>query len=873
MTIDFTVASREFFAPLETAAVETGELAPHGVPAAWCGVREGVWRMWHRPGQLDGVDEGWKVHVSARAERLDEVLDVVAAACFDQDVAFKHLSARLFYWWTHQKFAPRPQAGKFIAAYPATVAAAERLMNRLRADLADEAGPYILTDRRFGDSRTVHYRYGSYKPLFRLQPDGTRQALVRDGRGEPVPDRRGVSFHLPDGVTDPFRPAPAATAAPATAAPAPGRATRSVGPYTIESAVRFSSAGGTYLGRDSSTGRPVFIKEGRSHIGLREDDATGTEQLREEWETLTRLHETAPGLAPEPIEYLRKWEHEFLVVERIDGDPLWRWLALNHPVLVVGATPDRFAAYYRRCEELLSRIEQAVARLHAAGYLFVDVSPGNVLVGPDDTVRLVDFGAAHRLGTPFRKAGTPGYMPPDRLVGDDPAVHDHYGLAGLAQLLVGPLHPVVQLNPDALTHLHHELSELAPVPAALWSRVLRYHEPSPAPALPGPAEVAADPLRHLRDLRDRTAAALLAMADLDHPKRIFPTIVEGFQSNTVCVAYGTAGVVHALRQSGVALPDGLLDRLRADALAAAPDLAPGLHAGSAGVARVLADCGLLDEARTLLDAADRHRLTTECATLAGGTAGVALAHLALHRHSGDDRHLRRAAELAAALPPDDELTARLGADDATGLLHGRCGVALMLQQVGTATDDPVLVRRAVRLLHAELDRASDPDAAGLLFPISRANRRAMTYLYSGSAGMLYTTTRCLAAADDERLAEALPRLLAAVRVTFTVLPGLYQGMAGLAFALADHARRTGGEPARRDAVRAARALFKHAIPHETGVRFLGDPQLRFSAELWSGSAGVLFGLSQVLDPRPDGLFAVEPLAVPRTAEPLLEVAR
>ncbi|MBV1850649.1 class III lanthionine synthetase LanKC [Catellatospora tritici] len=859
MNFDYTVASREFFAPLETAVVDEGVLTPHRVPDGWRGVESGIWRMWHPPGPPDEVDAGWKVHVSARPDRLEHVLDVVAAACFEHGVAFKHLSTRLFHWWTHHKYAPRPQGGKFIAAYPADVAAAERLMRRLSDDLADEAGPYILSDRRFADSRTVHYRYGAYRPLFRLRPDGTHQALVRDGGGAAVPDRRGVSFQLPDGMADPFRPAGIASAPTAA-----GRAQRMIGPYTVESAVRFSCAGGTYLGRDSATGRAVFIKEGRAHIGLREDGTAAPEQLREEWEVLTALHATAPGLAPEPIAHLRKWEHEFLVVERVEGIALSRWLVLNHPVLVAGSTADHFAAYYRRCEAILREIEHAFDRLHAAGYLFVDVSPGNILIGADDSVRLVDFGEAHRLGDPFRKAGTPGYTPPDRLVGDDLTVFDDYGLASLAQLLVAPLHQVVQLNPDALTHLHHELAELAPIPASLWTRAVRYHPASPAPRLPGPAEVAEHPLRHLADLRDRVADAILTMGDLGNPRRIFPTVPEGFQSNTVCVAYGTAGVVHALRRAGVAPPDSLLDRFRADALAAAPRLAPGPHVGAAGVARVLADCGLLDEALTLLDAADRHPLTTECATLAGGAAGVALTHLALHRYTRDDRHLRRAADLVAGLASDDELTARLGPDDPTGLLHGRCGIALALLQVGTATSDPDLVRQAVRLLHAELDRASDPDAAGLLFPVSRTDRRAMPYLYSGSAGMLYATTRCLAVVDDERLALAQPKLLSTARLPYTVLPGLYRGAAGLVFALADQARLTGDPGCAQAAVRAARRLFKYAIPHQTGVRFMGDPQLRISAELWSGSAGILLALSQVLDPGPDGLFAVEPIPAHRS---------
>jgi hypothetical protein len=850
MNFDFsyTAADREFYAPLENARDDGEVFRPSRVPDGWRGVESGVWTVWHWPEHADIVDEGWKVHVSARPERLQHVLDIAAGVCFEYGVPFKHMSTRLFYWWTHQKYAHRSQGGKFIAAYPADVDAARRLMERLREELADEDGPYIFTDRRFKDSRTVYYRYGAYRSDFRVEAAGTRTLLVRDNSGRLVPDRRGASFQLPEGIVDPF-----------TERELDGASPTDLGGFAIDSSVRYTNAGGTYRGREIATGRRVFIKEGRPHIGVRDDGATATEQLREEWETLTALHALAPGLAPEPISYFRVWEHEFMAVEHVEGRLLTRWMSINSPMLRAGTTVDDFEAYYDRCEKIMSAIEAALDRLHTVGYIFVDVSPGNVVVADDDAVRLIDFGSAHRLGGPFLRAGTPGFVPPDELVGDDLAMYDHFGVSRLAGHLLGPLHFVLNLNPGVLAHQRYDLSETAPIRPALWKRATKYHVPGDDRRFPTPEQVAADPVRHLTELRGQVADALVAMADVDHPERVFPTIPEGYASNTVCLAYGTAGVVHALRRADRPLPEGLLDRLRRDALSKAGELGPGLYVGTAGTARVLSDCGLLDEARDLLAAADRHPLTGECATLFGGAAGVALTHLALYGHTRDEHHVDRALALAAALPPDDALTPWLGPNDATGLMHGRCGVALMLQQLAGVTGEDRQLTRAVRLLHAELDRASVPDAAGLLFPVSATDRRAMPYLFAGAAGMAYATTRCLRAVDDERLAEALPRLLAPLHLGYTVMSGLFSGTAGYAFTLADHAAVTGDEASRQASLRAARRLFKYAVSHRTGMRYLGDQLLRFSAELWSGSAGVLLALAHVLDPRADALFTVDAL--------------
>jgi hypothetical protein len=854
--IEFSLADPDFYAPLTSMTSDQDSYRPSRTEPGWRCERSGIWSVWHRGGYVEAAD-GWKVHVSARHDRVQRVLDQAASICFGQGVPFKHLSNQFFYWWTNYKYAPRSAGGKFIAAYPGDVTGAWRLMEALREALADEEGPYILSDRRFKDSRTVHYRYGAFVPMDRIQADGTRLMLVRDANGTHVPDRRGVSFQLPPGVSDPF-------IADLPVRPVPSGPVQ-LGDFAIDSARRHSNAGGIYLAHHGTTGRPVLIKEGRSHTGLREDNATATEQLRAEWETLTALHALAPGLAPEPVSYFTEWEHEFLAMELVDGKHAGGWVATQSPLLLSGTTAQDFARYYERCEKILATLERDLDRMHRLGYLYVDIGPGNLLIGPDDTARLVDFGSAQRRDAPFTLVGTPGYSPPPSLVGDDLTVYDDYGVSAIAQLLLGPMHQVLERNPGALRYVHHDLHELAPVPPALWARATRYHRASDTTVLPRPEEVAADPLRYLRELRDGIADGLVAMADCGHAERVFPTTVQGYRTNTVCVAYGTAGVLHALRQAGRPIPEELAARFRRDALSLAGTLAPGLYVGLAGIAWVLADLGLLDEAADLLAMADGHPLTRQCATIYGGSAGVALAHLALFEHTRDEAHLGRALALAAALPHNDSMPGYLGPEDPTGLMHGPCGIALLLQQLAGITGDAAALARGLRLLHAELDRAVDPLAPGLLFPVSRTDRRQMPYLYCGSAGMAVTVTRYLRDAHDDKLASALPRLLAPLRKTYAAMPALCTGLAGFAFALADHALLTGAEPSRQDAVRVARALFKYAIPHATGVRYLGDQMLRYSAELWTGSAGVLLALTQVLSPRPGMLFTVDTTGTPAQA--------
>src|ERR671929_1265851 len=72
--------------------------------------------------------------------------------------------------------------------------------------------------------------------------------------------------------------------------------------------------------------------------------------------------------------------------------------------------------------DVLAALEAA----HAEGIVHRDVKPANVLVGPDGMARLTDFGIATSLGdssltTQGALIGSPSYMSPERLHGEEPS--------------------------------------------------------------------------------------------------------------------------------------------------------------------------------------------------------------------------------------------------------------------------------------------------------------------------------------------------------------------------------------------------------------------------------------------------------------------
>ncbi|MBM7774730.1 tRNA A-37 threonylcarbamoyl transferase component Bud32 [Actinokineospora baliensis] len=837
----YTFADPDLFGPLADA--DPGRRFEPGVPpVGWRRRDRDVWSCWEPPGVVLPA-QGWKVHVSASLANAQVVLDVVTAACVRLAVPFKHLAGRDHFLRSHGKHANRVQSGKFCAAYPATADAARELMVDLERDLAGVAGPYVLTDRRFGESRCVSYRYGAFVDQGRVEADGTWTHTTRTPDGLVVLDERRPEFRLPHGVVDPFAPA----ARVADDEPVAFRG------YTFEAVLQHSNAGGAYRAR-TGAGQAVFIKEARAHNGYLGDGRDAQARLEHEYLVLRAVHAAAPGLCPQPLDHFTHWEHTYLVTEHIPGKTLRAWTIEHAPAIRVAQPRTAFADYYRRGRAILDQVENAITRLHALGYVFVDLQPGNIMVDDDDNVRLVDFEAARSLAEPFHVIGDPGYLPPRATV-TGPTDYDRHGLAAIAQLLVFPLHPIARRCPEVLDHLRAGLTEFAPVPDRLWRAVTRHHPRTAARALPSPAAVVADPESHLRWLRERTAAALAAAADLDRRRWTYPPAPDGLRTNTVCVGHGTAGVLHALRAVGEPVDPRIVGRVRDQALA--ESLPPGLFLGTAGVAWVLADLGEDDAAARLLAAANEHPLVRRSGTLGGGAAGVAMAELAAYGRTADPNHLDRASQLLERVPDGEPLVDWLGADDASGLANGRTGIALALYYLARFTGDGAHLDRGFRLLREELahSRPWPTDAIG--FHPSRADHRNLPYLHTGSAGYAHVLARYLSHRPEPDLAPTLDGCLRALTVRFTATGGLFQGQAGLAFVLADLAHLLDRPELALAATDSGRALFQYATPGPTGVSWSGGLGSRLSADLWTGAAGVLLTLHRLLSNQTDLLFTLD----------------
>jgi eukaryotic-like serine/threonine-protein kinase len=182
------------------------------------------------------------------------------------------------------------------------------------------------------------------------------------------------------------------------------------------------------------------------------------EDLAEDWDFVRRFQaeaESLARLAHQNIVRFYSFEHDdhaaFIVMDLIEGDTLRRRLfeSQGRPLAPARALP------------IVRQVAAALTYAHSEGIIHRDVKPGNIMLRPDGTVLLSDFGiakAADATTVTMAMPGTPAYMSPEQCRGAQvDARTDVYALGVvLYEMLAGRRPFVGELAPDTVTGGTHE---------------------------------------------------------------------------------------------------------------------------------------------------------------------------------------------------------------------------------------------------------------------------------------------------------------------------------------------------------------------------------------------------------------------------------
>jgi hypothetical protein len=540
-------------------------------------------------------------------------------------------------------------------------------------------------------------------------------------------------------------------------------------------------------------------------------------------------------------------EHEFLVLEFIDGLPLNKMMVQRYPLTDPDATSEALADYAAWATSIQDQVTRAVHALHERGVVYGDLHMFNIIVRTDGRVALLDFEvAADESETRRPGLRNQGFAAPRSRSGREV---DEYALACLRLALFLPLTALLRLDAGKARHLADIVADNFPVPAEPLDRAVATitgAPPAARRAWPTFDSGQTDPEGWRADA-DALARAITASATPHRDDRLFPGDIEQFRLGGLGIAYGAAGVLYALHGYGAPVDPEHRRWLARRALEPAFDTRHGFLDGLHGVAYVLDELG---ERATALDVVDR------CLTdaweglnldLAGGISGIGLNLRHFADVTGEPTlavAALRAAELVAdRLGPLDAVPRTSGGDHPhAGLVHGSSGPALLMLRTYAATGDTGYLDLARTALRQDLRRCTlRPDGAMEV----DEGWRTMPYLAEGSLGIGLVLDEYLTVREDEEFASASTAIARAARSPLYVQSGLFAGRAGVVAYLATRERAAAdrGDPPDPELAAQLRRLAWHGIPFLDGLAFPGEQLLRLSMDLATGTAGVLLAVA------------------------------
>lgn len=859
----FCLSSRHFYDSPSLARDDDVDypIADVPLPAGWERYELEDWLV-YTPVEGRFPKQGWKVHVSASLADAEKIIQVVWDYCIPRHIAFKFVRSSQLLLMANGKYAHRGSSGKFVTIYPADDDELETIVEELGAALAGFEGPYILSDVRWEDG-PLYLRYGAFAERYCLTEAGELAPAIEDPTGELVPDIRGTTFAPPPWATIPAFLKPALVA----------RSSTGIGdlPYRIDRPLHFSNGGGVYAATEVRSGDKVVLKEARPHAGLAIDGSDAVQRLENERDVLQRL--ASLSVVPGVRDYFVLGGHHFLVLDFVDGEPLGRSLTDWYPLALL-EQEAQFEKYTEWALTLMQRLSDAVAEVHAQGIVIGDLHPNNILVTAAGDIVLIDLEIAADVDAGFRPPlGDPGFAAPGDRTG---FAIDEYALASLQLSMFMPLTELIGLDESKAEQFAAEIKHSFPVPAEYVDRAVRVVTGSgdtrgadlSQPQIP--ARFGADE-SHWPELRAAMVKAIVASATPQREDRLFPGDIAQFESGGLNLAYGAAGVLHALQAVGAGRFLDYEDWLVSKAKAPLPGTRLGFYDGLHGVAYALERLGRMDDAVDVLGICIRE-LDGSWPDLApdlfGGLAGIGLnlAHFA--RATGDSSLWVAAADVAEVLADglgDEEDVAVLsgGREPYAGLMRGASGPALFFLRMHEHFGDSQLLDLAATGLRQDLRRCVQRSDGSVEV---NEGYRTMPYLMDGSIGIGMVADEYLAVRPDQQIAAASDGIRIAAQSPFYIEPGLFSGRAGM---IAYLAVKAGGE--RRDGSLSREHIARlawHAVGFEGGLAFPGDQLLRLSMDLATGTAGVLFAVAAALHDVPVALpfLGLEPAGPPTVNE-------
>lgn len=842
------------------------------LPEKWSANVYGIWLVVN-PLATPIPDQGWKLHISSKTSEAIEVLDLVLPVLFKHSVNFKIAKDDKTHSSINGKNWPRSGSGKFITIYPENSNKFEKTANELALKLEDRCGPYILTDRRWPNSRCLFYRYGGFRRLPLVNSDGTNTLCIIDPNGKWVPDLRTPSWHLPSWVDDPHE------------AYHKEQSTKNSGfnsRYQIDSAITFSSRGGVYRALDLQSNTKVVVKEARPWIEIGNERKNATECLEHEWNVLVSLSKSPYFV--KPIDIFDSWEHKYIALEHVSGDTLGKYSVRYNPLYFGRLTKSRLIKYLLRIIPIWLDILDAIKFAHDKGIVLGDISLNNIMVSKTGEISIIDVEGAFYIEDASSYIGivTPGFFKKNTEYADKKDM-DWYAFGAIMLGTLFIANGIVHLQPKALSRYCKELSRDTGIPDEIFDIIMGCYNlevvsHKKIKKLLTCALISArdDKLEtgelcisrkrarnYFPDAATRNQIEETIFKAVSHIKGTYKQDREpaweadllAEDTNSFAVSYGISGICYAMHRLGFDGRKIFNDRLPT---ALEHQLTNGLNVGYAGMSWVGLELGSSKLAIDFYNKAISGLKHNTDNGLYFGSAGLGMLALKFWKTTNNYKYFEHAKLIgenikSSSLNSGDEVFWTNDYDDhiPVGYGKGASGISMFLFYLGLASNQISWIELGKRALDHDLKTAHWEHGGFIGFPEfidtqGKSIGAPSCYLSYGTSGIIRPLLHYHSLLGAEEYERKLKQYTVDIERKYTSFPQMGKGLAGIGNSLLDLFSYNQDMSLLKAAYEVARSIIITGIETEHGVTFPGTQAKRPSSDYLTGIAGIVLFLNRLL---------------------------
>ncbi|MDA2520012.1 lanthionine synthetase LanC family protein [Bacillus thuringiensis] len=744
------------------------------------------------------VEYGWKIHLSSILETAQDLLEDVANYCIHNCIAFKFLKDKNILSMFNSKAWGRASSGKFITIYPNDEDHFKMIIEDLYCLVNKYKGPYILSDKRYKDSKVLFYRYGNIGGLPKIKADGSKEYYIVDPDGRKVIDNTQPYYSIPQWIKDPLL-----TDFYEQEDLDEGLKENR---YIIKEAIDMQNSGGVYRAYDNLTQEYVILKETRPFISIDGSKYDCMYLRKNELEVLRKLKNKE--YVPEIIDAFFEWEHFFIVVSEVKGTLLSNYIAdldtgISHR--------NNLSTIYSSHKKIFLELLKSLKDMHDNNISLGDFSTSNIIVKEDNTIAFIDLELANSGdidNLAFLQYATRGYrLTRKRKNFQERFLIDKEGLGLTLLSFYTNANNYIKLSEQIFQNTLKDMQTDYKIPIefieVIYSLIFNGENSNFNDLIQKIQETSIDDsieaeikykfpknqlIIELEQVLESTTHSMLRMSQNywgEH--RIFPTHP---MENPKSLYFGDLGVLlslkYVLSNNGA---ESLVNKYLSNVMTNINQLTPGLFSGLSGVA---IGTYLLGNEKDGIDifkkAIQKNSIFEECLNVKDGITGYGLANIFFYRQLQDEKYKTLAEEIANKLIQKAEIKGDFIywiSDECIeyGFAQGISGIAFFFTELYKITHNTKYLNIAKSIILFLISTSTQE--GDCLYFNKNSNKEFFSPYLEGSAGIAKAFVSYLKVDNDMEIKNALKKLLNSYDFKYLKSPSFDYGLAAIGDVLVD----------------------------------------------------------------------------------------